>query len=227
MSYPENDLDFEEAKIDTVKGDERSGWVITHDGLSFDIPKESPIHPRVGMIVRFYPRATFVQKRGLFLDGVSVFYKTEVEALKIRQEWLMGYKLEEERRKQDPKNPEPQIDGFDWTDDMAEISGFHGGYEKACRTMVSQGCKWWNEHPEAKPKVMALNNVFGLAVADNEDAKNLEAAMVQGIDDFTGAMHQAALSHVFLWHRSGSWMAYQKKSREMNENDAHDENDRA
>lgn len=170
------------------------------------------------MLARFYGRGIGATVRGLFLDGVKVFYRSPEEQKAIDDEWSRNYKLEEERRKLDPKNPDPQIEGFEWTDDMREISGFGSSYEQACRTMVSQGCKWWSEHPEADPTVKTYNRVYGIAIAENPDAKTLEEAMMAGLPESpTGAMHQAALAHIIhRWKKKcgGSWEKYQSVMRE-------------
>jgi hypothetical protein len=96
---------------------------------------------------------------------------------------------------------------------MREISGFGSGYEKMCRTMVSQGCKWWSKNPVAKPKVRGFEGIFGLAQTDNKDAELLEKAMLAGNEDCTGAMHQASMMHIFHWKKLGSWAAYQREMR--------------
>ena len=218
--YPANDFQYQDKKITKVTA-EKEGWDITRDdGWSFYVPKDSPITPGVGMIARFYGEGMGRPVRGLFLDGTEVFYRTPEEEEAKFKVWQKEYQAECERRKLDPKNPEPQIEGFEWTDDMREISGFGSGYERICRTMVSKGCKWWSEHPDADPSVKGFKQIYGIAIAENDDAKELEKAMMVGCDDCTGAMHQAALSHIFRWKQLGSWSAYQEKMRELQKVDA-------
>lgn len=148
--FPKNDREFTDFTIEKVEGNSTSGWTITfNNGWCFGVPQDSPVVPTVGMHVRQYGAKGLGGKvRGLFLNGEKVFYLTDKEQKEKDAVWLKQYKEEETRRKLDPKNPEPQIEGFEWTDEMREISGFGGGYEKVCRTMVSQGCKFWSEHPE-------------------------------------------------------------------------------
>jgi hypothetical protein len=216
IGFPDNDAQFTEENVDGVDGG-REGWSIhLASGFSFCVPKDSQITPEKGMTARFYGRGFGFPVRGLFLDGVMVFYESPEEHEVEREEQHKKYEEKSARRKLDPKNPDPQIPGFEWDDAMNEISGFGGGYEKTCRTMVSQGCRWWSKHPEADPVVKSFKNIYGIASTENKDAKSLEAAMMKGIDDCTGAMHQACLGHIIHgWHKLGSWEAYQNKMREI------------
>jgi len=101
-----------------------------------------------------------------------------------------------------------------YTDDMDEISGFGGGYEKACRDMVVAGLKWLDAHPTAEPKFHGYKDVYGICMEDNQDAKDLSSAMVKAADDCTGAMHQATVSRV-LWIRRNGWDKYVAECRKQ------------
>jgi hypothetical protein len=88
------------------------------------------------------------------------------------------------------------------------ISGFGGGYEQTCQNMVIAGLEWWDANPKADPKFKGFANVFGLIVDENDDAKALSKALSDAaLGDCTGAMHQAAVSHVFYAHAHG-WPDY-------------------
>ena len=77
--FPENDTEFEETTIAEVDASSE-GWGIKRaDGWSFFVPKESPIVPTIGMKARFYGRGIGSPVRGLFLDGVKVFYRNDAE----------------------------------------------------------------------------------------------------------------------------------------------------
>jgi hypothetical protein len=209
--YPKNDEEFEDKVITEVD----KNFITTGDGWSIAIPDDCTIkRPKVGEKARFYGKGIGYIVRGLFVNGIKVFYKTPAEQGRIEEEAHRKYEEEDRLRELEPKNPDPQIPGFEWTDDMREISGFHSTYEKACRTMVSLGCKWWSEHPEANPEVKSFKNITGIATTENNDAKKLEIAMMAGChDDCTGAMHHYSLLHIFLWHKLGSWADYQKAMR--------------
>ncbi len=94
----------------------------------------------------------------------------------------------------------------EWVEGMGEISGFGGGYEQACRQMLRQGLKWFDEHPDAKPEFQGFKQVYGLVTEENKDAEALSAAVCAGVEP-TGAMHQAVISHLF-WIRRVGWDAY-------------------
>lgn len=97
---------------------------------------------------------------------------------------------------------------YKFTKDMNEISGFGGGYEAACRRMVLAGVQWLDAHPEADPQFHGYKGVYGVVTEDNQDAKDLTEAVVAGSGgDCTGAMHQAAISHVLFIKRNG-WDKY-------------------
>lgn len=102
-----------------------------------------------------------------------------------------------------------------WTDDMGEISGFGGGYEACCRAMVFAGMDWCDAHPDADPKFHGWKNIYGIIEEDNEDAKALTAAVLapgEAGGGATGAMHQAAISHV-LYYRAHGWDKYASELR--------------
>ena len=98
--------------------------------------------------------------------------------------------------------------------EMREISGFGKGggqrgreYEKACRRMVLAGIKWLDDHPTADPKFHGYKDVYGICMEDNDDEKALSEAIVAACSDCSGAMHQAAVSHV-LMAKSLGWEKY-------------------
>ena len=104
---------------------------------------------------------------------------------------------------------------YEFTDDMAEISGFGGGYEDCCRAMVVAGLEWLDEHPTAEPKYHGWKGVYGVIDEDNEDAKQLTKAVLDAAEKrggSTGAMHQATIGHI-LWIRKNGWENYVKETR--------------
>lgn len=133
----------------------------------------------------------------------------------------------------------------EWTADMGEISGFGGGYEAACRAMVKAAVEYWEEQdrlenaPELQmarasgtqkhfdPLYRGFKGVFGLMESDNADAKALDEAMMNATlaDGVTvreagptGAMHQAAVSHVFAFRKLGpDEYRKQLRAREIDE----------
>lgn len=92
-----DDREFEEHIIEKVEGDNVRGWTITYDGcVCFGVPATSPIEPRPGMVAKFYGRGFGYTVRGLVLDKVVVFYRTEEEEEeRLRDE---AARLEQKRR---------------------------------------------------------------------------------------------------------------------------------
>ena len=95
---------------------------------------------------------------------------------------------------------------FIYPENAKEISGFGGGYEKTCRRMVINGAKWLEENPKADPIFKHYENITGVAIGDNKDAKSLSNAIV-GSEDVTGLMHEAAVNHV-LYIKENGWDKY-------------------
>jgi len=101
---------------------------------------------------------------------------------------------------------------------MREISGFGGGYEQTCRDMVLAGVEWLEKNPNVDPKFKGYKNVFGLILKDNVDAKKLSKVVVGASGgDCTGAMHQAAISHILFIKKNG-WKKYVKEMERKGEN---------
>lgn len=96
---------------------------------------------------------------------------------------------------------------FRHTPDMGEISGFGGGYEGACQAMLEAGVRWLNEHPKPDLEMHGYKGVYGILVADSDDAKALEKAVLAVAEDCTGAMHHAVMSRLGYIAKNG-WDAY-------------------
>lgn len=82
------------------------------------------------------------------------------------------------------------------TPDMGEISGFGGGYEKACQDMLEAGVKWLHEHPDAAIRLVQYKGIFGVVKEDSEDTKALSKAVTAVCDDCSGAMHHGVMSRL-------------------------------
>lgn len=120
----------------------------------------------------------------------------------------------------DPNKETPMA--REWKESMGEISGFGGGYEAACRSMVLAGIAWIDANPEADPQFHGFRGIYGVIQEDNADAEALTKAIIDASGgDATGAMHQASVSHVLAYKRLG-WDEYvrQLETREREEADA-------
>jgi hypothetical protein len=101
---------------------------------------------------------------------------------------------------------------YEFEEGMREISGFGGKYEETCRKMVKAGLEWFDEYPEANPQFKGYKGIYGVISEDNEDARQLSKAVIASVDDCTGVMFQAAISHI-LYARKVGWAAYVKEMK--------------
>lgn len=100
--------------------------------------------------------------------------------------------------------------------EMHEVSGFGGGYEGACRTMVLAGLAWLEKHTEADLQFSGYENVYGVINANTPDGEAMIKAMVAAAEVYgkehgeggvTGAMVQATITHALTAGRLG-WEGY-------------------
>lgn len=97
------------------------------------------------------------------------------------------------------------------------ISGFGGSYEWGCQRMLWLGLEWLKQHPEFSfdKAYRQFENVGGLAIAENAQAKELDTAIVDDprLKKFgvTGAMHQFVINHLAFIHHKG----YEKWCEEL------------
>lgn len=128
MGYPENDTQFEDKIIERVGGSSESEYDITCDGWTLWCGKECPVVPVTGQTARFYGRGIGAPVRGLFIDGVKVWYRTEAE---------------------DKEHSEIQLYGADATDWLArwdngrsvwsiEMGGMGPGYEQCIQITAAE-----------------------------------------------------------------------------------------
>jgi len=89
-----------------------------------------------------------------------------------------------------------------------EISGFGGGYEQTCQTMLTRGLKWASEHDFHGLEYRGYEGVYGYLMAKTDAAKDLDRAMLADRLDATGAMHQTVVNHLlFIFHESyAKWL---------------------
>lgn len=221
MQPHELDKEFEERTLTSVEKHADGSWTILSDGMGFGCPADSPIEPKAGMVARYYGKGFGYQVHGLMLDEILVFYKTVEQRETERAEWLAAHEEKKRLTALEPKLPVPQIEGFEWTEDMHEISGFGGGYERACRAMVSAGCKWLTDNPQADPQFHGFKGIYGVLADDNEDAKALSKVVTDAADGgASGTMHQATIGHIMFWKRDRSWTIYQAEMRKERKDDA-------
>ncbi len=224
LNIPDADTEFWEDVLAAVTKGVGGYRVEGEEGWSFWL-NDPGFAPELGQTIRFYGRGIGCVVRGVSIAGRVAFYRSPAEQEAEDEKRRADFDKSRRLALLETKIPRVVTPGFEWTEDMAEVSGFGGGYERACRQMISQGCAWWSAHPDADPKFHGYKEVYGLCVEDNEDARTLSEAICAGDIGPSAAMHQAAVTHVFQWRRLGSWIAYQKFMRDTARERA-DETDR-
>jgi hypothetical protein len=98
-----------------------------------------------------------------------------------------------------------------------EISGFGGGYEGTCQTMLTRGLKWASEHDFNGLEYQGYEGVYGFLKAKTEAAKDLDRALFADRIDATGAMHQTVVNHLlFILHEDyATWLNQGGLAREI------------
>ena len=103
-----------------------------------------------------------------------------------------------------------------------DISGFGGSYEEMCQRMLRRGVKFLEDNPDFDfSGYKQYKDIYGICIAESEDAKALDDAIMGGDDSPpTGAMHQAVVNHLAYIHKYGydAWIeAAQKHGRRVYE----------
>lgn len=85
-----------------------------------------------------------------------------------------------------------------------DISGFGGGYEALCQKMLKNGLRFLKQRESFNWQGYGeIRNVFGICTAEGEDAKELDKAIMEGVEDVTSAMHHGSREssplHLGFW----------------------------
>lgn len=139
MNYPENDDDFEDKAIGSV-AEHKGTYSITCDGWTLYCGDDCTTKPKAGQIARMYPRGIGGTIRGLFIDGVKIWYRTEDEQKEYSEIQLYGLDA------QDWLNRWDKGDGV-WS---IEMGGIGPGYEQCIHITCAEILRWMLEHkPDA------------------------------------------------------------------------------
>lgn len=94
-----------------------------------------------------------------------------------------------------------------------DISGMGGGYEATCQLILSIGLEWIKDKPleiwkgtgptRARDRKTGTEIRFYGLMQTGKPIRKLERIWSREIKDYTGAMHQAVLSHLHYIHRHG------------------------
>jgi hypothetical protein len=184
MTFPADDAEFTDARIDSVEQQSDGTYTIEHDGWHLWCGKDCLIIPQPGQIARMYGRGIGGPVRGLFIDETRIWYRTEAE---------------------DKERHEIQMYGADATDWLARwdrgegvwsisMGGLGPGYEQCIQITAAEIVRWfvdnnadaslWDDQTAAKPIFDRMEKVLfdvptvkklGLSGAQWGAARNLAA----------------------------------------------------
>jgi hypothetical protein len=177
------DTQFQDGIIAKASPEAGGGWSITKtDGWSFFVPPESPVEPREGMSVRMYGRGIGARVRGLTLDGQVVFYRTEEEDRRYRDEQAYGKDAAEWLARWDAGQSVHSL----------EMGGIGPGYEQCIQITAAEVLRW------------LLANSAQIERWD-DDKPALEKSVFPVVEPLglSGAQWGAAVNLAWLLHRSG------------------------
>lgn len=98
--------------------------------------------------------------------------------------------------------------------DTNDMSGFGGGYEECCQRLLTNGLVYLTEKGDIDGlKYKSYKNVYGICIPKGELSEEMDQAIMEGEDDVSGAMHQAAVSHTFWIAKNGyeAWIAESRR----------------
>lgn len=88
--FPADDDQFEEYRIAKVERDGRSFAITSEEGWSLWCGEDCPITPEPGQTARQYGKGIGYPVRGLFIDGIKLWYRTAAEDAEKREIDLYG-----------------------------------------------------------------------------------------------------------------------------------------
>lgn len=221
------DTQYEDTQIASVRPHE-NGYEVEFADKGWLFISDPGFAPKPGDSARCYGKGFGYSVRGLDIDGREVYYKTE-------DEWRADFRERRDRQERERKEAleakggvshDPGAENYDWREEMGEISGFGDTYEAACRSMLVAALDFWDGQDESfDPKYKGFEDVYGVCLDDNDDAKKLDEAIMDAEivygdgtrercgDGASGAMHQAVISHAFFVRKNG-WERYVQEMSE-------------
>ncbi len=205
-------IEYDIVKVKRVHTDKNGDFSITgDDGWSLFLSKEYGVVPKAGMTMERYG-GVGQTIRGICLDGVTAFFKGQVQLDQEHADWLKktreGYKKDYETLMEEIKDEPSRL--------TVNISGMGGGYERMCQLMLLAGVEFLKGKPNFTWDYRSYTQVYGVCWSDSADAKALDEALMKACDnDCTGAMHQAVIGHLRLIHKEGhaAWLESFKAPR--------------
>lgn len=136
-SYPENDHEFREYPIDKVEQHSDGTFSVAFDnGWHLWCGGDCPLTPQPGQLLRIYGRGIGAPARGMFIDGVKVWYRTEAEQLEHNAVQMYG------------KDAADWLNRWDAGQGVWSIAmgGLGPGYEQAIQITAAEILRWLLQH---------------------------------------------------------------------------------
>jgi hypothetical protein len=188
IMYPENDSEYEDRRIDAVEGSDADSYAITCDGWTLYCGNGCPAVPEVGQTARMYGHGIGSPVRGLFINGVRVWYRTEAEDRAHHERELYGADCADWLTRWDGGRGVWSI----------EMGGLGPGYEQAIQITMAECLRWFVAN---KPDAALWSDKDEWA--KTRDA--LEKAMHPVVDPLglSGAQWGAAVNLAAMFYRNG------------------------
>lgn len=131
-AFPEADLEFEDHVIHEVEQHDGS-YTIKHEGWCLWCGESCPVEPKVGDTARFYGKGIGHRIRGLFINGVKIWYLTPAEDEQKSYEDLYG------------RDAQDWLDRWDTSKGVfsIEMGGLGSGYEQAIQITAAEALRWF------------------------------------------------------------------------------------
>ena len=102
-----------------------------------------------------------------------------------------------------------------------DVSGFGGSYEDACQKMIWNGVRFVQENRALEINIKEIKNVYGICLIEGKDGKAFDKAIMEDVDDATGAMHQCAVGHIRYIYKKGydEWYKVLGEARRKGKNE--------
>jgi hypothetical protein len=96
-------------------------------------------------------------------------------------------------------NNNKRIEPIRWKHLEYSDKGLGSGYEQTCRNLMDAAIEWHNENLDKElPEFKQIENVFGVAIRNNESAKQMRKQMLKRVPDCSGAQFHIVVAN-YLW----------------------------
>lgn len=190
MTFPTNDDDFKDNVIESVSAQDDGTYVITCDGWSLWCGKDCPIEPKAGQTARQYGRGLGYSVRGLFIDGVKIWYRTEADEAEHSEIERYGADAADWLARWDAGKTV-------WT---IEMGGMGPGYEQCIHIVAAEIVRYLIDN-KVDPEVDYKEGAWG-ALRDKIDASLYANPQIDALG-LSGAQVGAAYSLATKIYRDG------------------------